>query len=327
MPPVVSDPSVVRSFFKKPPRWPIIYTLAVFGAMALTFMVSLRREGIFACPAHEYARGYYLGYCNGRSYGDYDHGAFWFSLEPKAVEAAKTADILFIGSSRLPFGFSAPALGKWSAAVGVRYYLLGFSHFENATFAEPLLRELKPKARVYVINLDDFFIDKKSDPANDVMHVADARERYVAKRLWQIPHQLACGRLPFLCGKQFAFYRYPETGEWRLNGNRGLVPQDAGSGSPVDENSVARQKGLAVKFLAGLRVERRCIFMTYVPTVNNQRATAEALATALGFEFISPQIEGLRTFDGSHLSWESAERLVTAFLEIGQSRFRQCLKL
>ena len=137
MPPVASGPKRGPELFQEAAALADHRDLSGFGAMALAFMVSLRREGIFACPAHEYARGYDLGYCNGRSYGDDDHGAFWFSLEPKAVEAAETADILFIGSSRLPFGFSAPALGKWSAAVGVRYDLLGFSHFENATFAEP----------------------------------------------------------------------------------------------------------------------------------------------------------------------------------------------
>jgi hypothetical protein len=80
-----------------------------------------------------------------------------------------------------------------------------------------------------------------------------------------------------------------------------------------------------VKFFAGLRAERRGAIMTCVPTVDKQRPAAEAPAAALGFEFISPQIQGLRTFDRSHIDPDSAERSVTAFLEFGR-RFRQCLK-
>ena len=35
-----------------------------------------------------------------RSYGDYDHGAIWFGLEPAADAAAANAQVLFLGNSR-----------------------------------------------------------------------------------------------------------------------------------------------------------------------------------------------------------------------------------
>src|SRR5262249_36528360 len=159
--------------------------------------------------------------------GDYDHGALWFALEPTARASAASADVLFLGNSRMQFGFSAPALGRWFADNGFRYYLLGFSHRENATFVGPLVQGLHAKRRAYVINLDSFFTGEETLPGRDVMRGADTRVRYVAKRNWQAFHRPICMRLPFLCGNAMSFYRQRETGEWRLEGSGGPNPVDA----------------------------------------------------------------------------------------------------
>jgi len=305
---------------------PVLYILTVLTVMVIAFLFSLRWDGIFACPANEYAGGdRYLAYCQARAYGDYDHGAFWFALEPEVRKFAASADVLFLGNSRMQFGFSAPALERWFAANGFRYYLLGFSHFENATFAGPLLQSLHPKARAFVINVDDFFVNQETLPGRDVMRGSDTRRRYISKRTGQAPHRLICTWLPAVCGDEISFYRQRETGEWRLDGPRGLEPSGIEFDLPVDAERVAREQVSAEKFIAGLGVDRRCVFLTYVPTKQNERATAAALAVALGIELISPQIEGLRTFDGSHLDRQSAERFVDFFLEIGGPRLRQCL--
>ena len=73
--------------------------------------------------------------------------------------------MVFLGNSRLQFGFSAPATGQFFADVGASYYLLGFSDNETFKFTGPLLKSLQPKARAYVINVDKFFFDRESQPA------------------------------------------------------------------------------------------------------------------------------------------------------------------
>jgi hypothetical protein len=293
--------------------------------MVATFLFSLRWDSIFACPAGGYGEGRYLAYCQGKRYGDYDHGAFWFALEPTVRASAASADVLFLGNSRMQFGFSAPPLGRWFAANDSRYYLLGFSHEENVTFIGSLLQTLNQKARAYVIDVDHFFVDQETLPGQDVMHGSDTRVRYVAKRSWQFPHRLVCTWQPAFCGHEISFYRQRETGEWRLDGLRGLRSSGTEFGLPVDNERVAREKVIAERFLAGLNVDPGCVFLTYVPSGENERATAAALASALGVDLASPQIEGLSTFDGSHLDRQSAERFVAAFLEMTGSRLRQCL--
>jgi hypothetical protein len=41
-------------------------------------------------------------------------------------------------------------------------------------------------------------------------------------------------------------------------------------------------------------------------------------------ELVTPQLEGLRTFDGSHLGGDSAERWSAAFYDIAGPRIRHC---
>ena len=121
-----------------------LYILLVLAAIVGAFVYHMREAGIFTCPATAYGEDRYLGYCQGTAYGDYDHGALWFGLEPGVREAAAAADVLFLGNSRMQFGFSAPALGRWFEGSGLSYYLLGFSHNETSKFTQPLLAGLQP---------------------------------------------------------------------------------------------------------------------------------------------------------------------------------------
>jgi hypothetical protein len=309
-----------------------LYILAVLAAIVGAFVFHMREAGIFACPAAAYGDGRYLGYCQGAAYGDYDHGAVWFGLEPGVREAAAAADVLFVGNSRMQFGFSAPALGRWFEDHGASYYLLGFSHNETAKFTRPLLESLRPKARAYVISVDKFFFERESPPAGEVMHGADVRARYAAKRAWQLPHRLLCGVLPALCGNEISFYRQRDTGEWRYDGSNDIVSKVIESDRPVYAGGDPKQIAIAVDnarsfqgFLDGLGVPPECVILTYVPSTENNRRLANAIAAGMGLDLLAPQGEGLRTIDGSHLDRDSAEKFATAFFELAGPRLEACL--
>lgn len=309
-----------------------LYIVVVLLAMIGAFAWHMRTAGIFACPAGGYGDGRYLGYCQADAYGDYDHGAVWFGLEKGVREAAAAADVLFVGNSRLQFGFSAPALDDWFARAGARYYLLGFSNNETAKFTEPLLEGLAPAARAYVINVDKFFFERESPPAGEVMHGADVRRRYEAKRAWQAPHRLICGTLPALCGNEISFYRQRDTGIWSYDGSNGIVAQtiesdrpDYVGGDPKQMAEMAANARSFKAFLNGLGVAEGCVILTYVPSTENNRRLANAIAAALDLELIAPQGEGLSTIDGSHLSRESAEVFTADFLAQAGQRLAACL--
>ncbi len=309
---------------------PGLYVLAVLAAMLAAFVYHMRDAGIFACPADGYGEGRYLGYCQGSAYGDYDHGALWYGLEPEARAAAAAADVVFVGNSRLQFGLSTAALAEWFAETGASYYLLGFSHNENALFTAPLLADLKPEARAYVISVDKFFFDRPSSVALEIQHGSpDTRGRYASKRAWQGVHRTVCGALPAFCGGEVSYFRDIATGAWIMDGIEGIVPEKIKFDRPVyDKASLEMMPQLiesARAFIAGLGVDPACVILTYIPSPQNNRILADELAAALGQEMIAPRGEGLVTIDGSHLQPESAETWSAAFMAAAGPRLRQCL--
>jgi hypothetical protein len=287
---------------------------------------------IFACQADGYTADRYLAACNATQYGDYEHGAFWFDLEPAAQNFAKNADVLFLGSSRLQMALSTPATVNWFAAASARYYLLGFAEYANMIMADAMLRKIRPRAKVYVINVDDFFETSETPPVKKILHDPKAREQYEEKRLWQRVHEPICKTVPAVCGDHFAIFRSRETGAYMYatTWQHGSPYRDSTApvsyDEAVDRQALNRNTAAGVEFLSRLAVRRECVILTMVPTVETKIGNATALAMALGVDLVSPELKGeLRTLDGSHLDQPSAERWSQAFFQAAGSRIRSCL--
>jgi hypothetical protein len=294
--------------------------IAALGA----YLYTLRQETILSCPGTGYGAHRYLAYCFATQYGDYDHGAFWFDLEPKVRDLAASAEVLFLGSSRMQFGFSSDAAAQWFSTAAASYYLMGFAYWENYAFEWPLLKQITPRAKVYVIDLDKFFEQTETGPANVVMHDTGAYSRYQRKRVWQLPHRLLCSRLPSLCGNTEAFYRSIDTGAYTHTGGEDIqfpVTYD----SKVDKKMVADYAERGAAFVSSIPVSRKCVLLTMVPGGSTDTGTAKALADALGLTLIAPQLRDLSTFDRSHLDRPSAERWSQAFLDAAAPRIHECL--
>lgn len=314
---------------------PALYILIIFCTMLAAYAYKLRTNGIFACEADGYTSDRYLAFCPASGYGDYEHGAFLFKLEPSALTFASNADVLFFGDSHVQHAFSTAATTQWFTSASARYYLLGFIFGENATFAEPLVREVKPTAKVYVLPVD-FFARTETAPGREVLHDSAAPFNYRVKRVWQFVHRMTCGVLPAPCGRAPAIFRSRETGSYYLNLSG--VGARMFKGSPVvydhdiNQERIAAYTNSARTFLSGLDVGRDCIILTRVPTVRanafvyaSSIETAGAVANALGLTLVAPELEGLQTFDGSHLDPPSAERWSKAFFEAADQQMRKCL--
>jgi len=300
------------------------YLLCVLTVIVVGGLYSFRSYGIFRCSALGYGSDRYLGYCGATDYGDYDHGAFWFDLEPAAVNAARDAKVLFVGNSRLQFGLSTAATSEWFAAVPAEFYLLGFSHNGNYRFEAPLLQNLRPKAKVYIINVDLFFERSESGPARTVMRDGGAKARCEQKRTWQWAHEALCKRVSFVCGRGITYFRSRSTGAWIAIDPRAIgrpVTYDRIVDAQVVEAYSTAGKG----FLSELGGRRECTILTIVPTVKTDIGTAVAIAEALGVRIVAPDLPGLTTFDDSHLDPPSAERWSNAFFAAAGDQIRKCL--
>lgn len=311
-----------------PPRHKLQATLflpVVMLALLAGFALNMRKTGIFACPA-AYEHNQYLAYCNGASYGEYDHAAFWYDMQPEATQAAAKADVMFLGNSRMEFGFSTPLMDQWFQDHHASFYLLGFSLWENVTFEEPLVKKLTPKARAYVINVDNYFAETESVPGGDLLHNRQPRPHFDAKHRWQYFHREICSHAPQMCGTEPATYRRRDTGAWTMVGVGIMTPGPVGAELPVDSEKVAMAARVAPSFIQSLGVPRECVLLTYVPTGQYDVATAREIANALGLKLYSPTLEGLQTYDGAHLALQSADRYTKAFLEQAGPAIESCVQ-
>ena len=302
---------------------PVVYVVVLLVVLAAAFGTKLRLRGVFACPA-SYGSTAYLSDCNGRSYGDYDHGAFWYGLEPEAQRAASNARVIVLGNSRTQFGFSSPVTVRWFEQRSIPFYLLGFSHYESVTFVTPILAKVQPHARAYVINADRFFAEWLSPTSHRIFYERDARARYDEKQFWQRPHKAMCSIAPLLCGRELAVYRNVANGTWFTSGTLPNDPSGVADGGASDVERWPRYIELAREFVGQLKVDRQCIVLTIVPTKDTKRVEAQAIADALGVSFIAPRVEGLTTFDGSHLDVNSAARWSAAFLDAAGPVLERC---
>jgi hypothetical protein len=302
---------------------PALYVAIVLAVLATTFVAKLRITGIFACPA-AYGDVAYLSDCNATNYGDYDHGAFWFGLEPKAQLAAGKARVLFLGNSRIQFAMSSPATARWFDERSIPFYSMGFSHYESITFVTPVLDRVKPQPRAYVINAERFFAEWLSPASRRIVYERDARARYEEKRFWQRLHKPLCSTLPALCGSDFAVYRTVGNGIWFTSGAKPDGRVGVADGPAADAEQWPHFIELANRFVGQLPVDRQCVVLTIVPSRSTRRAETQAIAQALGVPFIAPNVEGLTTFDGSHLDSRSAALWSAAFLNAAGALLERC---
>jgi hypothetical protein len=302
-----------------------IYICVLLLSVLVATVYKFRTDTIFACQADGYSADRYVAYCNGANFADYEHGAFAFDIEPSAQNFARNAEMLFLGNSHLEVAFSTDATANWFSGAGARYYLLGFSYHENMLFSEKILDRMQPKARVYLINVDDFFVRTETPPMQAISHDPQARQRYEEKRRWQFVHEAICGTFPFLCGNAPVIFRSRETGAFTKRTDRqNIVP--VSYDQVIDQKAVDDSVAAAKEFLSHLPPQS-CVILTTVPTVGTKIGNANAIARGVDLDLVTPgNLGDLRTYDGSHLDRQSAERWSQAFLQAAGSRIQACLE-
>jgi hypothetical protein len=304
-----------------------LYSCVVLIAALASYGYWLKTRSIFACQAPGYSATRYLAYCGGGNYADYEHGAFQFDLEPPALDFARNADVLVLGNSRIQIALSNEAANDWFSAAKARYYLLGFSYNENMLFAGELLRKMQPRASVYVINVDDFFVPTETVAAKSILHDPEAENRYEWKRFAQQVHRRICKTFAALCGRRYAIFRSRENGAYyRIPHDEPVLPENAVSyDRNVDPVTVDKSTALAIDFLKQF-TKGKCVILTNVPYPGTNDGDAEAIAKGVGSPLVTPELEGLNTSDGYHLDRVSADRWARAFLQAAGPEIQSCLE-
>jgi hypothetical protein len=287
--------------------------------------------GFAACRASDQP-GAYLAACDTLAFGDYEHDAYWFGLEPEAIRSMQQADVLFLGNSRLQFAFSTPPTDAFFAARDTRYHLLGFGYGESSRFPRRLLQRYPASPKLVIINADPFFQDIPSPVAaemeRDPHHaLLDGIDKLIFDRL----QPLLC-RIPFFCSAATpSTYRDRRSGQWVWRGI--LAPASTVAGPitaskpiPWSEQSLPAWQAEAERFLDGLDIPRQCVLLTGIPTpATDAEGMATAIGKRLGLTVILPAEDHLTALDNSHLSAESADRWSAAFFAAAAPTIDACL--
>jgi hypothetical protein len=315
-------------------RWLYLGGFAVFAPLG-ALLLSLARTTIdnIDCKSSKYREGDFLAYCQSKQYGDYEHGALYYGLEPGIGENIRAANVIVLGSSMAQAAFSTKAVRAYFDRHNLRFFVMGFGYGEGSPIALAILKRWEAAPQVLVINADPFFLDKSSEPALETLEGKPAfLWRLTLKMMFQRIHRILCSAAPFLCREsEPSIFRSARDGQWNWIG-----PYVADRTIPIDPTTrkafaperieMSRQWG--EKFLTEIGLNRRCVVLTGIPNpLADTRAIAEALARALKTSSIFPPANGLElvTVDGGHLNLASAERWSGQFVEALTPILQDCL--
>ena len=328
----VTVPENFRRMEKR--RWKAF--VAIFAAMAfvsavVTSMVMTTFDN-FACRTPSHDSDEFLAYCESAGYGDYEHGALYYGLEPKVRESIRTAQVLFLGSSRIQAALAANAAREYFRARGIRHFVMGFGGGDGSPFAQPVMERSRALPKVIVINADPFFVEPFliSSPAKDAIEGGPIYLwRLMSQMAFQRVHRVICRAMPPCPESQPSIFRSANDGQWNWVGpftEEREVPVDQEIEKRLPQYRIERAETIGEMFLNRIGLDRQCVVFTGIPNTRlNSTEIAEVLATALHTRFIAPKIDGLGTLDGGHLNSRSAELWSAAFVEALTPIVNECL--
>jgi hypothetical protein len=308
--------------------------LAVFVACTIAgaIIVSAAQMTVdnFRCRSSEYSKEDFLAYCRSDKYGDYEHGALYYGLEPSLRHNIRRAKVIFLGSSKTQAAFSTKAVRAYLNRLNMPFFVMGFGYGEWSNFALAVLKRSDASPKVVVINADPFFTDKLSEPAKEAL---DGRPgflwRLAMKTLFQRIHRVLCA-MPFICPEsEPVIFRSTRDGQWNWIGPyiaERAIPIDRSLQKTIAPEEFETAKALGGKFIQEIGLDRRCVVLTGTPNSDlDSTGIAEKLARALGTNSIFPAMDGLTTLDGGHLNLESAERWSGQFVEALTPILKDCI--
>jgi hypothetical protein len=312
---------------------------AYFATFAATIILGMAASSIaifsynnLGCRVNARKGDEFTAYCQSKTYGDYEHGAFFFGLEPEALANLRKSRVVFLGNSLTQCGFSSDYTRSFFANIDIKFFILGFGYSEYSRFEESVLDRYHIFPQVMVINADPFFSHYLSTPAQDAL---SRRPRALwgwgQKYLFNRIQPRLCRALPVLCPEDVpAIYRSVVDGEWNVRSfwtKEISIPPSVDKRTALTDDEISEAVDRGSAFIERQKIDRKCVVVTGIPSSNTDGPfVAARLARTLGVKLIQPKIDELATIDGGHLNHDSRERWSSAFLEELAPVLRECLK-
>ena len=290
----------------------------VFAGWGLWKFSTLRRFDLDIASARQAPHDHYLAHDRG---GHVDHHVLFHGLDDESMAHLRQADVLLMGNSRLMFALRGEALRQYFTARGLRPFALGFGHEEQHRFPQALLTRHGLRPKVVLANVDNFFGGVTSPWGERVLSDTrfDARKTQfeasashaVRRALHRVvPHvpDLVAGQ------REFVIYRSERDGSW-------FIATDFGEGSRMRGfyrgRDIVRPHNLELArgFKEAVEAAGARLVFILVPAPDVSLSHASQLAEMVGVPLVAPDVDGLRTMDGSHLTDESAARYAAVFFQ------------
>ena len=311
----------------------------LFVAIATFVVLALGHEGyerfrLVSCWSGGYSQNAWMAYCASDRYGVYDVEAIWFEIEHEVASRIANAKVLTLSDSQLLNALSLGNASQWFAEHHYPLYMLSAPSQESG-FGLRLIEKFNPKPAVVIFDATPYFTGRMGSAE----HFNDSQAEYKSvEKLheFQTFHATFCKKWPWICGRNFSYFRSRVDGHWIFpkSSSRFLIGANS---IPNDENrfptSVRPDEfvdgyphylQVATNFINKLEIPRECVVITAVPTEWPKAPIAKYLARSLGLTLIDPELPDMFTFDRAHLTPESALRWTKAFLSSLEPVLKRC---
>lgn len=316
-------------------RIALTLALLIFGVYWVVWVWPDLSEFFAECSAQGYSQDRYLATCSSKKFGDYEHGAFSYEIESRAIKSLREAQVLFFGNSRLQYALSNSLVNDFFNSKDFRasFYLFGFGYAEPFTYMNDLYHRFQLRPKAVVVGVDGrLFEPHLSDVARFMKEDPESRMNYKGKKWMQWGHWLVCGSgLPLNgwidCGHLKSVFRSRTNGMWdtRFNFEDKSIPFTI---TPiVDLAKVTRVETSVVNFVEDLGVPKECVIFISVPYAHWNPGSTIELAKRAGVVNIETEVfEGWASVDGDHLTPASAERYSRMILPKLKPILEKCLR-
>ena len=304
-------------------HWALYIGVVLLVALG-SYAFWLKTRSIFACQAQGYSADRYLAYCGGGNYADFEHGAFYFNLEPPGAglcpQSRRAGDRQQPPADR-PVQRRDRRLvqerGGQLLPVGVQLQREHDVH--PGAFAPDRTRARASSSSMSTI----FSTEERPWRRGRSCTIPNARSRYeVEAFLAEACTSRVCGAFPRALRAEICHLPLARNGGLLPDSSRGAgLPAERGQLRPDGRSRQGQRTAPRARSIFSRNFAKgRCVILTHAPFPNTKMGNVEAIAAGVGLPLVAPELDGLNTSDGYHLDRASADRWARAFLRGGGAR-------
>jgi hypothetical protein len=304
---------------RRPSHWQILRSLAgslaVLALLVGIFCYSRGQDHFAAIPLEQ----------DGKWFGNYvisdqilDTDIFFHGIG-RSIEHARTADIIFLGTSRVVFGVNWRVFDGFAQEHQLNIFNMGFAGVMAGNFSKLIIHKWGLKPRLWIVDVYADATNYENSFFKPDQYIG-GNEGPSMRRPGKLAAYMNVGMIDFRWRLKMALgmggpasYRSDETGNWYNdrwpNYLMATLPkiEKGRTGCPADPGEISAVRDF-VNEIGGEFV------LTQIPSIFSCRQRVQEIAEAIGVPYFAPDPAGYSTTDGGgHLDGISSARYTKEF--------------